>query len=146
MDFRVVNEKILKLISLNEDLENISYSDPRYDELEDKVYGLQDEINDNYGKKFDEIMSEVYKQLGSKDEILNFTDYVAKTYLISGSKLADGSLKFDEVPEDCISITVRPEALQGKKVDGKIYLKPNPLRIGFAIGKHERIVWSSEEV
>lgn len=145
MDFRVINEKILELIKLNEELENISYNDSRYDELEDKVYDMQDSLNEGYGKYFDGVMEKVYKSLGSKDEILNFTDYVAKTYLVSGAKNPDGSLKFDEVPEDCISITVKPEALQGKKVEGKIYLKPNPLRIAFAIGKHERVVWNSEE-
>jgi hypothetical protein len=145
MDFRLLNEKVLELIKLNEKLENISYNDSQYDELEDKVYEMQDELNDKYGKHFDEILSNVYKQLGSKDELLNFTDYIAKTYLVSGAKNPDGSNKFDEVPEDCIIITARPEALQGKKLDGKIYLKPNPLRLGFAIGKHERIVWTSEE-
>jgi hypothetical protein len=144
MDFKVLNEKVLEIIRLNEQLEDINYNDPRYDELEDKVYDLQDEINGQAGKLFDEVMANVYKQLNSKDDILNFSDYIAKTYMTSGSKNPDGSIRFDEVPEDSITISVRPEALQGKKVEGKIYIKPNPLRIGFAIGKHERIVWSSE--
>jgi hypothetical protein len=144
MDFKVLNEKVLEIIQLNEQLEDINYSDPRYDELEDKVYDLQDEMNEKYGKFFDEVLGDVYKQLNSKDVILNISDYIAKTYMTSGAKNPDGSLRYDEVPEDSITISVKPEALQGKRVDGKIYLKPNPIRIGFAIGKHERIVWSSE--
>ncbi len=145
MEFNLVNKQILELIKLNEKLENISYSDPKYDELEDQVHEMQDTINAKHGKFFDKIIADVYKQLGSKDDLLNLTDYLAKTYLVSGAKNPDGSLKFDEVPGDCITITARPAALQGKNLEGKIYLKPNPLRLGFAIGKHERIVWSSEE-
>ena len=144
MDFRIVNEKVLTIIKLNEKLSRISYNDPTYDELEDRLYDLQDEVNDQYGEYFDDIMEKVYKELGCEDDVLNFTDYIAKTYVVSEEKNPDGSLKF-EIPEDCIVIKISPKALNGKSINAKIYLKPNPLRIGFAIDKLERIVWNSEE-
>jgi hypothetical protein len=144
MNFNDVNAKILQLIELNEKLSEISYSDARYDELEDEVYNLQDRLNEQYGKYFDAVLADIYKQLHSNDDLLNFTDYIARTYLISGEKNPDGSLKFDGVPDETPLIVIKPEALKGKKVEGRIYLKPNPLRIGFAIGEHERIVWTSE--
>jgi hypothetical protein len=146
MNFNEVNQKVLGLIELNDQLADINYNDPRYDELEDKVYGLQDEANAAYGDYFDGVFKEIFKQLNSKDDILNFTDYIARSYMVSGEKNPDGSLKFDNVPEDCTLITIKPEALKGKRIEAKIYLKPNPLRIGFAIGEHERIVWNSETV
>lgn len=145
MDFSIVNEKVLSIIKLNEKLSRISYNDPSYDELEDKLYDLQDELNDEYGEYFDEIMKNVYKELGCDDDVLNFTDYIAKTYIVSGEKKPDGSLKFDETPENSIIIRISPEALNGKSINAKIYLKPNPLRIGFAIDKLERIIWNSED-
>ncbi|HET6243338.1 MAG: hypothetical protein H0V01_11230 [Bacteroidetes bacterium] len=146
MDFGIVNEKVLTIIKMNEQLSRITYNDPNYDQLEDKVYEIQDEVNDKFGDYFEDIMEDVYKELGCDDDVLNFTDYIAKSYTVSGEKNPDGSLKFEEAPNDCIIIRISPKALNGKSINAKIYLKPNPLRIGFAIEKLERIVWNSEQL
>ncbi|MDQ3190790.1 MAG: hypothetical protein M3Q58_04280 [Bacteroidota bacterium] len=146
MDFQVVNEKVLTIIKINEQLARITYSDPNYDKLEDMVYDIQDEINEKYGDYFEDIMEDVYKDLGCDDDVLNFSDYIAKTYPVSDEKNPDGSLRFDEVPDNSIVIRISPKALNGKSINAKIYLKPNPLRIGFAIEKLERIVWNSDAV
>jgi hypothetical protein len=146
MKYNEVNQKILELIDLNEHLADLNYNDPKYDELEEKVYNLQDEINEAYGKHFDTVIQGILDQLKSKDDLLNFTDYVARSYNVSGDKNPDGSLKFDKVPQESTLIIIKPEALNGKRIEAKLYIKPNPLRIGLAIGDHERIVWSSESV
>jgi hypothetical protein len=143
MDFKKINEQIIELIDLNQQLEKMNYNDSSYDALEDKIHDIQDYLNNEHGSFFEKIITGIYKQLNSDDEILNFTDYIARTYKKSTEN--ESGIQYLIDPDDSISVTFKHESLKGKLLEGSLYFKPNPLRIAFLLGTQERILWNSEE-
>lgn len=144
MDFKKINEQVEELIKLNNQLSSMSYNDPLYDELEEKIHALQDAVNEKHKDYFEYVIDDIYVKLKCDEDVLNFTDYIAKTY-IETEKNEKGT-QYDVKPEGCIIVAVSHEKLNGKSVNGRIYIKPNPLRMVFSLGAHDKIVWNSEEV
>ncbi len=143
MDFKKINQQLIELIDLNQQLEKMNYNDPSYDDLEDKIHAIQDDLNQKHGAFFEKIITGIYKQLNSDDEILNFTDYIARTY--KKSTETEFGTQYLVDPDDSISINFKHESLKGKVLEGNLYFKPNPLRIAFLLGAQERILWNCEE-
>ena len=144
MNFKKINEQVEELIKLNNQLAQMKYNDPLYDELEEKIHGIQDHINDSHKDYFEDVIEEIYGKLKSDDDILNFSDYIAKTY-VETEKNTYGT-QYDVSPEGCIVIGVSHANLKGKTVNGKMYVKPNPLRLIFSLGGIEKVMWTSEDV
>lgn len=142
MDFKKINAQLIELIDLNQQLEKMNYNDPAYDKLEDNIHDVQDDLNNKYGAFFEKIVSGIYKQLNSDDEILNFTDYIARTYKKSTENELGTQYIVD--PDDSIAVTFKHESIKGKIFEGNLYFKPNPLRIAFLLGTQERILWNCE--
>jgi hypothetical protein len=142
MNYKEINAKLLEIIELNQQLEKLSYNDPAYDTLEDKIHDIQDKLNQEHGEYFEKIISGIYKQLKADDDILNFTDYFARNYQKNGENQFGDQYSVD--PEDCIQISFKHDSLKGKTLEGCLYFKPNPLRITFLLGTQERTLWDSE--
>ncbi len=143
MDFKNINQQLIELIDLNQQLENMNYSDASYDALEDKIHDIQDDLNSKYGVYFEKIISGIYKQLSSDDEILNFTDYIARNYKKTSEN--ESGMQYMVDPDGAIPINFKHDSLKGKILEGSLYFKPNPLRLVFLLGTQERILWNCEE-
>ena len=46
MNFKKINQQVEELIKLNNQLALMKYSDPLYDDLEEKIHEIQDAINE----------------------------------------------------------------------------------------------------
>jgi hypothetical protein len=143
MDFQKLNEQVLEVIALNDELSKMSYNDPKYDDLEEKLHDLQDKMNDQYGNYFEKVLKSNYKTIGISEDVMNFTDYIAREYM--EEKDSKGIIELVPDEETCIPVSISHQSLEGGSMDGFIYVKPNPLRILIGLGKHHRLIWSSED-
>ena len=109
MNFKKINQQVEELIKLNNQLALMKYSDPLYDDLEEKIHEIQDTINETQSDYFEDIIEDVYGKLKSDDDILNFSDYIAKSYVESGKN--EQGTQYDVIPEGCIVIGVNHENL-----------------------------------
>lgn len=144
MDFKNLNSQVLTLIDLNQQLDTLNYSDPEYDKMEDKIHELQDSLNEDYGVYFDKVLIKAYKQVNCGDDVLNFTDYIARNYSKANENTQGTQYTVD--PDDCIAVTLSHDSAKGQSFEGTLYFQPNPLRLVLSLGAHERILWNSAEV
>jgi flagellar hook-associated protein FlgK len=141
MNFNDLNKKIETIIDLNIQLSAMDYSNPSYDEFEDNIHDLQDEINDKFGDDFDLILDELYEKFNITDETMFLADYIAGKYeAIEANKFGK---QFLADVETAAIVEIDNPKLAGKKVNTAIYIKPNPLSIIMSISGLERVMWTA---
>lgn len=128
MNLTDLNGALVKVIQKRHELSELTYDDPRYDDVEEALHDLEDTFNEEYGDYLEEALDAVHRRLRSDTDVLLPTAYLPNT--VSGEVGAKEGVWIDS------------ENYPGKKVH--LVLVPNPTRLVVAVGKERQEVWKHE--
>ena len=114
---------------------NLDYSNPKYDELEEKLHDLEDDFQDTFGDELEGALQEVHDEFCPDTDVLVPIAYIAKSYMISDKN--EYSVASTE------GVFVEMDDYPGK--DTKLVIVPNPVRIILNIGSDkQQVVWTAK--
>ncbi|MDH4298026.1 MAG: hypothetical protein OEV74_17235 [Cyclobacteriaceae bacterium] len=120
MDTNALELALLKIVGKREELSKIDYSNPKYDDLEEELHDLEDELQDKYGDFLEEALQHVHDEYCPDNDVLMPIGYIGQ------------------------GVPVEVDKLPGK--DTRLLLAPSPVRIILSVGKDkQQVVWSLEK-
>ena len=117
------------------ELKKLDYNNPKYDDLEEELHELEDELLDSHGEYLEGVLQEIHDKYCPDTDILLPIAYLAKTYTITASN--------EYAVATTEGVYVEVDSLPGKET--KLVMLPNPLRVVLNVGKDkQQVVWSSK--
>jgi len=117
------------------ELQKIDYNNPKYDELEEQLHDLEDNLQDNYGEYLETALQQVHDKYSPDTDVLYPIAYLAKTYTVNDKNeysVADNEGVFTEIDGQPSKNT-------------KLVLIPNPPRIVLNGGKEkQQVLWTAK--
>jgi ABC-type oligopeptide transport system substrate-binding subunit len=134
MDYTQLDDFLSELVSKKTAMSSMDYNDAAYDDLEESVHEMEDELIKKYGSALEEILSLVHDDFCSDTEVLNPIAYVGNKYVETPQGWTIG---FNE--------GVPVEADDFEKENVRMVLVPKPLRVILNIGRKEQIeAWKAK--
>lgn len=135
MDIEALNRDLIKLVDLKNDLSQIDYNQPEYDDKEEKLHDMEDDFLEQYGDYLEDALHMVHDEYCPDDDVLLPTAYLANKYVVTEDK--EYLVKLSEgVP---VEVDDFPDKL------GRLVLIPNPVRLVLRVGKeHKEVVWQAK--
>jgi hypothetical protein len=119
MDVKALDKALQEIVTKREELSKLDYSNPQYDDIEEKLHDLEDAFQDKYGDEIEEALQTVHDKLCPDNEVLLPIAYIGK------------------------GVPVEIDKYAGK--DTKLALTPGPTRIVLQIGKDKQeVVWTAK--
>ncbi len=117
MDTNALEQALLKIVGKREELSGIDYSNPKYDDLEEELHDLEDELQEEYGDFLEEALQHVHDEYCPDNDVLMPIGYIGQ------------------------GVPVEVDKLPGK--DTRLLLAPSPVRIILRVGNDkQQVVWS----
>lgn len=131
MDVQQLNEDLRNLLDKKMELNRLSYNDQRYDNVEEEIHRLEDQIQDQYGRYLEEALYHVHDEYCPDTEVLMPIAYVPNKVIKDG----------DEYKVDFRQgVYVEADDYAGN--DTKLVILPNPLRIVLQVDpERSEVVW-----
>tara|TARA_R110002096_G_scaffold27022_5_gene83063 strand:+ start:266 stop:688 length:423 start_codon:yes stop_codon:yes gene_type:complete len=139
MDFEKLDVELSKIVKLRIKLSEIIYADPNYDDIEEELHDLEDDLNEEYGDVLESKLEDIYATLVSDNDVLLPSAYLANKYI---PMLPDsrGVVTYDVQGRE--GVPIESEQFDGQDV--RIVLVPNPTRFVMVInGKSLKDLWRS---
>jgi hypothetical protein len=119
MDIKALDKTLAELTKCKAELASLDYNNPKYDEKEDALHALEDQFQEAFGAKLEEILQDIHDEFCSDNDVLMPMAYLGKGVVVEA----------DDYP--------------GK--DTRLLLVPNPPRIVLVVGKEkEQTVWTAQ--
>jgi len=135
MSFKKADKVLIEIIECRIELNQLSYNDPKYDEVEDRLHTLEDTFEEEFGELLEEVIEKIHDQYCPDDDVLSPISYIAGDYKQIGEKFYECDYKQ--------GVPVEMSKLPGKPA--KLVFLPNPIRLVMNVdGKHQYEVWSSD--
>ncbi len=140
MDIEKLNEDFAKIAELVIQLDSMDYSDEKYDELEEELHDLEDDLTEEFGDYLEEAIAGVYENLCPDSDVLLPTAYIAKHYT---RKQKDNLGRYSYEVEYGEGIPIESD----KFPDQEVYLSlvPGATRLVVAVGETvKQTVWMAK--
>ena len=135
MDVKALDKALLEIIEKRQELSKIEYSNPAYDELEEKLHDQEDDFQDTFGDDLEHALQDIYDEYCPDSDVLVPIAYIAKKYIVNA--------KNEFTVANTEGIFVEMDDYPGK--DTKLAILPNPPRIVLSIGtEKQEIVWTAK--
>ena len=135
MDAKAIDKALQEIIKNRLELLKLDYSNPKYDEFEEKLHDLEDAFQDNFGDEIERALQEVHDEYCPDTDVLAPIAYIAKAYTVTGKN------EFSVAPTE--GVFVEMDDYPGK--DTKLVILPNPVRIVLNIGNDQQeVVWTAK--
>ena len=135
MDAKAIDKALQEIIKNRLELLKLDYSNPKYDEFEEKVHDLEDAFQDSFGDEIERALQEVHDEYCPDTDVLVPIAYIAKSYAVNNKN------EFTVAPTE--GVFVEMDDYPGK--DTKLVLVPNPVRIILSIGNDkQQVVWTAK--
>lgn len=119
MDSKALDRALSELLKRKTELSALDYNNPKYDEMEDALHDMEDDFQEQFGAKLEEILQDIHDEYCSDNDVLMPVAYLGKGVIVEA----------DDYP--------------GK--DTRLILTANPPRIVLAIGKEKQeTVWTAK--
>ena len=129
MDIEKLNEDFAVLADKINELDDMDYSDERYDDLEEELHDLEDQFIEDFGQDLEEAIALVHDEFCPDNDVLLPTAYFAKNY-IRLQKDHKGRYSYDiEFGE---GVPVEVDDFPGQEV--RLVLVPGPARLLVTVG------------
>jgi hypothetical protein len=76
MDTEALNQAIAALIAKKAELNQLTYNDDRYDDVEEELHDMEDDFNEQFGSYLEEVLEEVHKTIAPESDVLLPTAYL----------------------------------------------------------------------
>ncbi len=116
MDIKLLDKALVEIIKRKTELGELNYNNPKYDELEDALHELEDDFQEKFGTKLEEILQGVHDEYCSDNDVLLPVAYLGKGVIVEA----------DDYP--------------GK--DTRLTLLAGPPRIILSLGTSQKVVWT----
>ena len=135
MDIKALDKALQEIAKRKMELAKTDYNNPKYDELEEQLHDLEDNLQDEYGDFLETALQEVHDKVSPDTDVLYPIAYLAKTYTVSDKNEYS-------VPET-EGVPTEVDSQPGKNT--KLVILPNPPRIVLNGGKEkQQILWSAK--
>ncbi len=112
----------------------LDYSNPKYDDLEEKLHDLEDAFQEAYGDELEAAIQDIHDEYCPDTDVLVPVSYIAKVYAVI--RTINTPLHPTE------GVYVEMDDYPGKET--KLVLVPNPVRIVLNIGNDkQQVVWTA---
>lgn len=138
MDTQKLDEALIALVEKRIQLSNMSYSDERYDEVEEQLHDMEDDFIEKYGDYLESALEKVHDAHDMESEVLLPIAYVAQKYSKVGEH-PDGRPIYEVDQKE--GVWVETDKFPGKEV--RLVLIPSPTRFVLSVGKHREEVWKA---
>lgn len=130
MNTENLNKSLVALIEKKRDLNQLSYNDDRYDDIEEELHDMEDAFNEEYGPYLEDVLEDVHAKLCPDTDVLLPTAYLPNN--LGGETSAEKE-----------GVWVDSDEFPGK--EARLILVPNPARLILSVGKTIRKeVWKAE--
>ena len=136
MDLDALDQSLVAIIRKKNELKRIGYQDPRYDDVEEDLHRLEDQLMEQHGKEMEKVIQEVHDKICPDTDVLMPIAYLANAYVPTrddqGNETYDVDLK-EGVP---VILDEYPDQLT------RMVLLPNPPRLIVQVNREKRfLVW-----
>lgn len=136
MDLETLDQSLIAIVKKKNELSQLTYQDPQYDQVEEELHDLEDAWMDTYGEEMEEVIQEVHDRICPDTDVLLPIAYLAKSYVPveddKGAETYDVDLK-EGVP---VILDEYPDHLT------RMVLLPTPPRIIVQVNRKKRfLVW-----
>jgi hypothetical protein len=141
MQIKAINKSLNELIEKRNELAVLSYSDPKYDDLEEVLHDLEDDFLDEYGDFFEKVLIDIHDKNFPESDVLSPIAYMAKKY-VTKTAHPDGTIDYSIPAKE--GVWVEAYALPNKNV--RLVLLPNPPRFVMQIENGaQKEVWNAKD-
>lgn len=134
MDIKALDTALQEIAKRRMELQNIDYNNPKYDDLEEQLHDLEDNLQDKYGEYLEAALQEVHDKYAPDTDVLYPIAYLAKTYTVNGNEYAVAETE---------GVFVEIDGQPSKNT--KLVILPNPPRIILNGGKEkQKVLWTAK--
>ncbi len=136
MDIEALDLSLVAIVKKKNELHEIGYQDPRYDDVEEELHDLEDALMEEHGEELEEVIQQVHDKICPDTDVLLPIAYLAKSYVPTTSD--DGSETFDVDLKEGVPVILDdyPDHLS------RMVLLPNPPRLIVQVNRAKRfLVW-----
>ena len=139
MDKDELNSLMVNIVEKRMELGRLNYSDITYDELEEEVHHLEDELVEHFGSELELILKEIHSKYCPETEVQSPVAYLAKKYQKTGK--CENRTAIYDVADYEQGIIIDSDEYK----DGHLVFVPNPVRLLLVAkkGKFKKEVWLS---
>jgi len=135
MDAKALNEALLEIIKHRQELAAIDYSNPQYDDLEEKLHDLEDDFMETFGDGMERALQDIHDEYCPDSDVLVPIAYIAKKYKVGANN------EYSVAPTE--GVFVEMDDYPGK--DTKLVILPSPPRIVLNLGiEKQEVVWTAK--
>ena len=81
MDLEALDQYLVSIIKKKNELQQIGYQDPRYDDVEEELHQLEDQLMEQHGKEMEQVIQDVHDKICPDTDVLMPIAYLAKSYV-----------------------------------------------------------------
>ncbi|MGD1842530.1 MAG: hypothetical protein ACFB0B_16805 [Thermonemataceae bacterium] len=140
MNLKNLNQDLIKIVEKRIELDQLTYDDERYDDLEEVLHDLEDDFIEKYGDYLEDALIDVHDEYCPEAEVLSPIAYVAKKY---AKREENGKVQYEVNADQGVWVEIE----QGNNSDeGYLVLLPSPTRLVLMKSPTDRqIVWKAKE-
>ncbi len=131
-----IDAAMIAILEKRLELSKLNYSDESYDDVEEILHDLEDDFNEKYSDKLEDILEKVHLKYCPESDVLLPTAYLAKKFV----ETADGEIEIGKKEG------VEVEWIKDPVAATRLVLLPSPLRILLMTPKAIQIVWEEGEM
>lgn len=140
MDVDKLNEDFSLIADKINELDEMDYSDERYDDLEEQLHDMEDAFLEEFGEDLEDAIAEVHDEFCPDNDVLLPVAYFAKNY-IRNQKDHKGRYSYDVEYGEGVPVTV--DDFPDQEV--KIVLIPGPTRLIVTVGETaKQVAWRAK--
>ncbi len=141
MDVDKLNEDFSLIADKINELDEMDYSDVRYDDFEEELHNMEDEFLEEFGQDLEEAIAEVHDEFCPDNDVLLPIAYFAKNY-IRNQKDHKGRYSYDIEYGEGVPVSV--DDFPDQEV--KIVLVPGPTRLIVTVGETaKQVAWRAQK-
>jgi uncharacterized protein YydD (DUF2326 family) len=140
MNIKDLNILLVNIIDKRIELNLLDYNDAEYDQVEEELHDLEDDLVDKFGDELEKVFQKIHQQYCPDTDVLSPIAYLAKQYMVAGEN-KDGTLTYG-IENKSQGLLVDSD----KYEEARLLLLPNPPRM-LLLGNHGKEikeVWKSE--
>jgi hypothetical protein len=119
MDIKALDNALQLIEKKRDELSNLNYNNPKYDEIEEQLHDMEDDFQDKYGDYVEEALQNIHEEFCPDNDVLMPIAYLGK------------------------GVYVEVDKYPGK--DTKLILATNPTRVILSVGKEKQdVVWTAK--
>ncbi|MBM3918074.1 MAG: hypothetical protein FJ344_01010 [Sphingomonadales bacterium] len=134
MSYKRLNSDLIDLIDLRNELYEMAFNDPKYDDLEDELHDFEDTFNRRYQELIEPILIRIHKKLTPEIPHLIPTAYVGNHY--------EYLSETDTYETDGTSGVVLEN---GQGHNFRLTFIPNPTRLLLTSSRDMQVVWNENQ-